>query len=171
MYFDDEFDRIFRRMSRPFEDIESIFSSMRSEDGDEDVQTWGPYYYGYTIRSGPDGKPEVKEFGNVRPGLLPNSSQREPFVDQVYDENNNVVKLVAEMPGVDKKDINITIDNNTAEIQAEHGDKKYHTKVPIKYKVEENSAKATYSNGILEIQLKSLEQPAQKPKGKQVKVE
>ncbi|MFB5638138.1 MAG: Hsp20/alpha crystallin family protein, partial [Nitrosarchaeum sp.] len=41
--------------------------------------------------------------------------------------------------------------------------------VPIKYKVDENSAKASYKNGILELVFKLIED--EKPKGKKVEVE
>ncbi|MEK6832366.1 MAG: Hsp20/alpha crystallin family protein, partial [Thermoproteota archaeon] len=55
------------------------------------------------------------------------------------------------------------------DISAEHGEKKYHVKVPIKHKVDENSAKASYKNGILELVFKLIED--EKPKGKKVEVE
>jgi len=51
----------------------------------------------------------------------------------------------------------------------ERGDKKYHVKVPIQHRIEENSAKASYKNGILELVFK-LKDP-EKPKGKTVEVE
>lgn len=41
-------------------------------------------------------------------------------------------------------------------------------KVPLKYKVDENSAKAKYTNGVLELTFKLAEE---KPKGKTVSVE
>ena len=41
--------------------------------------------------------------------------------------------------------------------------KKYHAKVPLKHKVDENSAKASYKNGILQLVFKTKEE---KPKGK-----
>ena len=48
-------------------------------------------------------------------------------------------------------------------------EKKYHVKVPIKYKVDENSAKASYKNGILELVFKLAKD--ERPKGKTVEVE
>ena len=164
--FVDEFDNLWRRMSRPFMDIEDIFEEFKDSTN---TQTFGPYYYGYTVTIGPDGKPVVKEYGNVRPGLLPTADTREPLVDVIVDQKEKALKLVAEMPGVEKKDIKIVVEGRTVNLDAEHGDKKYHTKVPIKHKVEEDSVKANYANGILEVRFKLKEE--EKPKGKTVEVE
>ena len=116
-----------------------------------------------------DGKPVVQEYGNVKPELLPASSTREPVVDTIFNEKEKLVKLVAEMPGVEKSDVKVLVQDKTVDISAEHGEKKYHAKVPIEYKVDENSAKALYKNGILELVFKLVED--EKPKGKKVEVE
>ena len=165
MYID-EFDNLWRRMSRPFMDIEDIFEEFKDSTN---TQTFGPYYYGYTATIGPDGKPVVKEYGNVRPGLLPTTDTREPLIDVIVDDKEKTLKIVAEMPGVEKKDIKIVVEGHTVNLDAEHEDKKYHTKVPIKHKVEEDSVKANYANGILEVRFTLKEE--EKPKGKTVEVE
>ena len=162
--FNEEFDRIFKRMSGSFFDIDDIFEEFKGSNSNT-----GPIYYGYTMTVGPDGKPVVKEYGNVKPGLLPTSDTREPIVDVIVDEKEKLVKLVAEMPGVEKTDVKILVQDKVVDISAEHGIKKYHAKVPIKYKVDENSAKASYKNGILELVFKLFED--EKPKGKKVEVE
>jgi HSP20 family protein len=166
MFFDAEFDRLFKRMSRSFMNLDDIFDEAK-ETGD--IQRYGPFYYGYTMTVGPDGKPVVKEYGNVKPGLLPTSDTREPLVDILVDEKEKVLKLVAEMPGVEKKDVKVVVENKAVYIDAEHGEKKYHAKVSITQKVDENSAKASYKNGILELRFNLVEQ--EKPKGKTVEVE
>ena len=163
MFFDSEFDRIFKRMSNSFFNIDDILDEFK------EGSTSGPYYYGYTMTVGPDGKPVVKEYGNVKPGLLPTSDTREPVVDTIVDEKEKVVKLIAEMPGVEKTDVKIVVDNKTVDLSAEHDEKKYHAKVPLKHKVDENSAKASYKNGILQLVFKLTEE--EKPKGKTVEVE
>jgi HSP20 family protein len=162
--FDDEFDRIFKRMSSSFFDIDDIFEEFKGNGSNS-----GPFYYGYTMTVGPNGKPVVKEYGNVKPGLLPSSDTREPIVDAIVDEKEKLVKLVAEIPGVEKTDVKILVQDKFVDISAEHGEKKYHVKVPIKHKVDENSAKASYKNGILELVFKLIEE--EKPKGKKVEVE
>ena len=166
MFLDDEFDNLFKRMSRPFMNMDDIFEEFRDSDN---LQTYGPFYYGYTMTVGPDGKPVVKEYGNVKPALLPTSDVREPFVDVLVDDKEKVLKLVAEMPGVEKKDIKIVVQGRTVNLDAEHGEKKYTAKIPLKQKVDEDSVKATYANGILEVRFKLKED--EKPKGKTVEVE
>ena len=162
----DEFDSLFRRMMRPFKELDEIWDEMKTSGN---VQTFGPYYYGYTMTVGPDGKPVVKEYGNVRPGLFPTAEPRGPLVDVVVDDKEKVLKLVAEMPGVEKKDIKIEVLGKTVNIDAEHNDRKYHAKVPIKHKVDEDSVKAAYANGILEVSFKLKEE--ERLKGKTVSVE
>jgi HSP20 family protein len=162
----DEFDDLLRRMTRPFREIDEIWDELRHASN---LKTFGPYYYGYSVTIGPDGKPVVKEYGNVRPGLLPDAETREPLVDVIVDDKEKVLKIVAEMSGVEKKDIKIEVLGRTINIDAEHEDKKYHTKIPIKQKVDENSVKATYANGILEVKFKLKEE--ERPKGKTVTVE
>jgi len=164
MFFDDEFDRLFKSMSRSFVNLDDLFEDVRSTGSIS-----GPFYYGYTMTVGPDGRPVVKEYGNVKPGLVPTSDTREPLVDTLVDDKEKLVRLIVEMPGVEKKDVKIVVDGKIVNIDAEHGDKKYHVKVPIEQKVDENSVKASYKNGILEIIFKQLAE--EKPKGKTVEVE
>src|SRR5208337_3332453 len=35
------------------------------------VREFGPFVYGYSMTMGPDGKPVVQEFGNVKPSKKP----------------------------------------------------------------------------------------------------
>lgn len=162
----DEFDGLFQRMMRPFKELDDIWNEMK---GSANMQTFGPYHYGYSVTIGPDGKPMVKEYGNVQPGLIQTEETREPFVDVISDDKEKTLKVVAEMPGVDKNDIKIEVVGRTILLDAEHGERKYHTKIPIKQKVDENSVKATYANGILEVRFTLKEE--ERPRGKKVEVE
>jgi HSP20 family protein len=162
----DEFDHLFQTMMQPFKRLDAIWDDMKSSDN---AQTFGPYYYGYSMTVGSDGKPVVKEYGNVRSGLLPTSETREPFVDVIVDDKEKALKIVAEMPGIEKKDIEIEVIGHTVNLDAENGDKKYHTKIPIKQRVDKDSAKATYSNGILEVRFKLKDED--RPQGKRVPIE
>jgi HSP20 family protein len=158
--------RIFEDADREFAEAEEMlnrmFRTVREGSTAGTVSSQLPYYYGYQINIGPDGKPHIREFGNVKPaakGLIEQSGVREPLVDTSVDEKNNQLTITAEMPGV----------NTYITIQAEKGDKKYHTDVPINLGLEDVSAKAVYSNGILELKIKLKQAP--KPKGKEVKIE
>ena len=162
--FDDEFNGIFKKMSNSFFNIDDIFEEFKTKGSNQ-----GPYYYGYTMTVGPDGKPIVKEYGNTKPELISASNTREPIVDTIVDEKEKLVKLIAEMPGVDKSDLKVVVQNKSVNLSAEHGEKKYQVNVPIQNKVDENSAKASYKNGILELVFKLAED--EKPKSTTVEVE
>jgi len=162
--FDEEFNRIFKKMSNSFFNIDDIFEEFKTKGSSQ-----GPYYYGYTMTVGPDGKPIVKEYGNAKPELVSAPNTREPIVDTIVDEKEKLVKLVAEMPGVDKSDLKVVVQDKSVNLSAEHGEKKYQVNVPIQYKVEESSAKASYKNGILELIFKLAED--EKPKSTTVEVE
>lgn len=164
MFLDEEFDRLFKKMSRSFMDIDDIFEDIKGVNG----ETFGPFYYGYSMTIGPDGKPHIREYGNVKPGLLPTADTREPLVDTLVDEKESVLKLIAEMPGIEKSDIKVLVEGNIVNINAERGDRKYQAKVPIKHKVDVDSVKASYTNGILEVQFSLKKED--RPKGKTVEV-
>ena len=90
--------------------------------------------YGYQITVGPDGKPRIKEFGNVKPaakGLVEQRGVRQPLVDSVLDEKENTLRITGEMPGVNKEDIKLNVTDQYVIIHAERGDKKYHVDIPV----------------------------------------
>ena len=161
-FFDTEIDRIFKSMSSSFFDVNDAFEQVKGNSNS------GPLFYGYTMTVGPDGKPSVQEYGNVKPDHPHISDAREAIVDTIVDEKEKVVKLIAEMPGVEKTDVKILFDKNVVDITAEHGEKKYHCKVPLQHKVDENSGKATYKNGILQLIFKLV---VEKQTSKRVEVE
>ncbi len=172
--WDDDFDELFGFNFRlGFEDLDEMIESMlrTAASAGRNASENGPVYYGYSVNVGPDGKPHVREFGNVRPtrkGTFELGS-REPFVDTVVDDKENKLKVVAEMPGVEREDIQLEAHEDSLSIRAERGERKYDTRVPLSTKVEPSSANATYNNGILEVKLKLKE--GQHPKGFNVKID
>ena len=167
--------RIFEDMDKEFSEAEQMlnrmFRTVREMDPSEVAGTF-PYYYGYQITVGPDGKPRVREFGNVKPtarGLVEQSGVREPMVDTKFDEKENAVTITAEMPGVTKQDIKVNVAEDYVSIHAEKGEKKYQTTVPVNVPLDDTSAKATYANGILELKIK-VKEPL-KPRAREVKVD
>jgi HSP20 family protein len=165
-----DIDRWTDRMFQTFEDLEQ-----QAERGKLPANA---LYYGYSITVGPDGKPEVREFGNVRPTMSNGRQQielssREPFVETSVDEKANQLKLSAEMPGVRKEDIKAEVTDGAVRIRAERGNRKYETDVSLNPQVDPSSAKATYNNGVLEVtfKLKSPPASAQKPKGTEIRID
>jgi len=102
-FFDTEIERIFQKISNPFFDGNDILEGFNGNSNS------GPIFYGYTMTIGPDGKPSVQEYGNVKPDRSSVSDSREAIVDTIVDEKEKVVKLIAEMPGVEKTDVKILV--------------------------------------------------------------
>jgi len=135
MFHDDEFNWIFKQMSGSFVNLDNVFEMLKNEGNIS-----GPVFYGYTMTTGPDGKPVVQEYGNVQPDVLPTENKREPLIDTLVDEKEKTLKIVAEMPGVEKNDVSVVVgDDKVIHIDAERGEKNYHVKVPIKHKVDAES--------------------------------
>jgi HSP20 family protein len=74
------------------------------------------------------------------------------------------------MPGIDKKDIKISVYDNSVEIStANTAQRKYRSVIVLPSEADAETVKSTYNNGILEITFKKKEQT--KPKAKEIKVE
>src|SRR5919199_3660981 len=166
-----------KMMEKEFPEAEDMLNRMFRtvcEINTSDLTSNTPYYYGYQVTIGSDGKPHVREFGNIRPsakGLVEQTGVRAPLVDTAIDEKHNTLRVTAEMPGVNKEDIKVNVSGKYVTIHAERGDKKYHTDIPVDVEPDDSSssAKATYTNGILELSVKLKQTPKQKIK--EIKVE
>ena len=172
-----EFDEIFRDMERMFEEAFKEFREMPEGLAREKrlpngriVREYGPMVYGYSITIGPDGKPVIREFGNVKPsmktGALDVKSEREPLVDIM--EEAETVKVIAEVPGVEKNDIQLYGTERSLTIKVDTPTRKYFKEVELPAEVDPKSAKSTYKNGVLEVILKKT---VPKPKGQPIKIE
>jgi HSP20 family protein len=167
---------LFEEMDREFAEAEHMLNSMFRIV--PDIVSSGinlgefPYYYGYQITIGPNGRPKINEFGNVRlgsNGFVEQNGVREPLVDKVLNKKQNTLTITAEMPGVDKENIHVNVTSHNVTLYAEKGDKKYHADIPIDINLDESTTKAVFLNGILELKIKLKENSG--PKGKAIKVE
>jgi HSP20 family protein len=73
----------------------------------------------------------------------------ETHVD-VY-ETSDQVRLVADLPGVDKDGIELKCDGETLTISAASPHREYDERVRLPARVDEHSAAASFNNGILEV--------------------
>jgi HSP20 family protein len=123
------------------------------------AQPGKPIVHGYKIEFGPDGKPQIEDFGNrsIRsPEGVPSISEElEPLTDVIEGENE--VAITVEIPGVEKEDINLVATENTLEIKVDSPKRKYHKRIDLPCNVKTKSTKATYKNGILDIVLDKKE--------------
>jgi len=161
----DDVDRMFeeieKMMEKEFEDFTSrvpkdYVRERKLPDGST-AREWGPFVYGYSVKIGPDGKPEVREFGNVKPSLKGPQvrEEREPLVDII--ETNGEVHVVAELPGVEKKDIKLTATEEELTISVDAPERKYFKKIAFPAKVRVKEARTQYKNGVLEVTLPKVD--------------
>ena len=166
-----------RQMEREFEDIEKRIPKDLIREyttpGGRKVREVGPMIYGYSMTIGADGKPRIREFGNVKrsrfgfSGMSPPevTGEIEPLVDVTTTDSE--VKVVAEMPGISKDKIKINVYDNTVEVRSEDPQRKYHRTIEIPQESNIETATSSYNNGILEITFKKKD----RTKGKTIKVE
>jgi HSP20 family protein len=159
-----------RKRREPFDmfrDFDEMFNEMLQEMESGNIQQEGPFFYGFSMNQRPGEEPEVREFGNIRPGKdTVEIGERKPLID-VFD-TDGTIQIVAEMPGIEKSDVELSVDGRNLEIHAARGDRRYNETVELPADVDEDSAKATYKNGVLEVTLRKI--PKAK-KGKKINVD
>jgi HSP20 family protein len=183
--FDEMRSQIERQLEDQFKNFQStapkeLVREYQTPEGGK-VREVGPIVYGYSMTIGPDGKPKIREFGNVRSSPLRGgggggssfsapmiSSERQPLADVITTDTE--VKVVVEMPGVSKENIKVNAYDSSVEITTTgQEERKYREVVEIPPETDIETAKSIYKNGILEITFKKKEQT--KPKGKQINIE
>ena len=147
---DDDFHmRIHERIDRLMREAFANVEDMKVEPGRS-------FVYGFSMQTGPDGKPVVKEFGNVpKSGAAHMPGEREPLVDVIDGESE--VTVIAELPGVEKEDIDLNADERSLSIIVDAKERRYHKELRLPADVDPDSIKAAYKNGILEVKLKRIE--------------
>jgi HSP20 family protein len=84
-----------------------------------------------------------------------------------YEDRDKDIVFTIDMPGVSKKDINIEVEEHFIKVSATNGNgRDYNYTRRFKPQVDVDSAKATFTNGVLDITVNKV---AEK-KGKQVKI-
>ena len=151
-----------KMMQEAFKNVEqqvpkNLVKERKMDDGSV-VREMGPIVYGYSVKIGPDGKPVVRKFGNIDsfPNVLGGGmsvkEEREPLVDVIKGQGE--IRVVAEVPGVNKEDLRLSADENSITIESVTGQPRYHKRVDLPESVDPKTAKSSYKNGILEVSLK-----------------
>jgi len=137
----DEFEQYFEGFQKEIENAvkNNIFGG--------DQSSW-PFVAGFSFNLGPEGKPSVQMFGNnpIRSGGF-----RSPINEQIVDDKTGTLRIILEMPGVEKKDISVESADESVVITAENEERKYRAEIGLKAPVRPESGKAEYKNGMLEI--------------------
>jgi len=90
------------------------------------------------------------------PPTAPSIEEKEPIVD-VFEEEDHI-NIMAELPGVEEKDVSLKIEDDAVTISAETPAKKYHKEVKLPASVERDSVESKYRNGILEVKLRKAKE-------------
>jgi HSP20 family protein len=109
----------------------------------------GPHVYGFSISVDADGRPKIREFGDVHNGRYGPKirEQSEPLVDVLVEEE--AVVVVAELPGVEKEDIYLYASKDDVTIQVDTPQRKYQKELPLPEEVDPKPVQTSYKNGVL----------------------
>jgi len=125
-----------------------------------------PLVMGFNIRMKGNGRPVIERFGNVKSeqGKPMVSKAREPLVDVI--ESNKDITITAELPGVEKKDLQFSLPDKEKAVIKVQGERNFYKELELPAEVKPNNAKAKFKNGILEVRLeKEHPSKAEKKKG------
>lgn len=143
-------------------DIDGIFDRLNRAMG-MSLENSGqhPFIYGFSVIHRPGENPEIREFGNIptfeqiETGDRRYLDTRKPLIDILETEDK--VHVIAEIPGIEKENILLNATDLILDIETIDGNPKYSERVELPVKVDPQSAKATYKNGVLEVTFKRLE--------------
>lgn len=115
--------------------------------------------YGINIKLGPDSTDninEVKSFDQIFTKKENKPKQVEPAADIFEDEDK--VTIVVELPGVEKEDIEFSLDGNKVILTAAKKDICYMKQVKLKFTPDYNSIVESFSNSIYSVMIKKNNQ-------------
>lgn len=158
----------FEEMARKWEEeIPEEFKSFITEEKTpgRKIKRYGPFIYGFSYTKEPGKEPEIKEFGNIKAsnkGIEPfPNGEREPLVDIIDQED--AYEVIAELPGVEKKDIRLHATDELLEIKTEN-ERRFFKEIPFKTPVKPETAMARYKNGVLSVRIQKKEKEYAKEK-------
>jgi len=142
----------------PLKDMEEMFERLSSTMG-MSMDNFGqhPFVYGFSVTQRPGEEPEIREFGNIpmfeqaETGEKRYIDIRKPLID-VLDTEEKVHVI-----GIEKENIQLNATDLILDIETLDGNPKYSERVELPVKVDPQSAKATYKNGVLEVTFQRLE--------------
>jgi HSP20 family protein len=137
----DELDHYFEEFERSVE--EAVKSSVNT--GQKAFSK--PVVAGMAMGFGPEGKPRIQFFGD---NLIGPDGFRAPVYEQVTDEKEGTLRLLFELPGVEKEDVVISALDDKVTLEAVRGDRRYRVEVPLQGEIDPDSGTASYKNGLLE---------------------
>jgi len=176
----EDVDRFFKQMDEYMKSRFEEFSKKAPRDlirtrtlpDGRKIDEWGPFVFGYSMTFDSKGSPHFRRFGNLEPKTslgkteVDVKEEREPLVDIVTTDSD--IRVVAELPGVEKENIELYGTEDELTVCVNGGQRKYHKEIRLPAKVDVKRAKSSYKNGVLEICLPK--KTDEKPKGEHIDI-
>ena len=89
-----------------------------------------------------------------KPSTVGSIKEREPIVD-VFEEED-YLRVMAELPGVEENEISLNVEDNTLTISTDTSAKTYFKEVKLPTPVKKKAVEYSYRNGILEVKLMKM---------------
>jgi len=155
-----DFGGLFKGLGDFFESVAEI-----AEEGKTEIEKTGEItfdkakklrgMYGINVKVSSAGIPVVETFGTRKRKFEkrepPEPEVREPLVD-AFEEKENI-RVIAELPGIEEKDIKIEIEGDILKLSADGKERKYSKEITLPCEVTGDMQK-TYNNGVLELILR-----------------
>ena len=102
---------------------------------------------------------------NRGPRMWQQSTEGRPSVGD-WEDRNGEIAITCDMPGVQKKDIELTVDKHMVKVTAKTEDRDYSFNKEMNMELNPNKVKANFNNGVLDITI----QKAEESKGKKIAI-
>ena len=83
-----------------------------------------------------------------------------------WEDRNGEIAVTLDMPGIQKKDIELTVDKHMIKVKATTEDRDYSFNKDMSMELNPNDVKANFNNGVLDITI----QKAEESKGKKIAI-
>ena len=97
---------------------------------------------------------EAPKTSAPKPSTVGSIKEREPIVD-VFEEED-YLRVMAELPGVEENEISLNVEDNTLTISTDTSAQTYFKEVKLPTPVKKKAVEYTYRNGILEVKLMKM---------------
>jgi len=122
--------------------------------------------YGYRMVKMPGQEPVIEQWGDIpgdarmigageQTGDSRQAEEKDPMLD--INETDSEVMVTMELPGFKKDSIELYLNGNSLVVKASSEEKGTEKVIPLPAAVDEESIRATYRNGVLDVSMKKSE--------------
>lgn len=144
-----------KEFERIIEYIEHMMKQSLRDAAKNKMRPGDSIVHGFNINIGPDGKPNVRQFGNYprkKSGRKKISVERNPIEDVIETKKNITVTI--ELPDVIEEEIDIDTFDDYIAISVDTPQNNFYRRINLPCIIKPKMVKSTFINGILDISLK-----------------